>query len=154
MYFFRKTAFTHTLTFQPCHLITPRQRWQIYLGLQQIWTRSEKSARASGRRPPPRLPVITALLSDSDELNSGEGRDYRRSFVRLAQVPMTASALCALPMHQPQCHLELGQARAVNCSTMHSLFQNPWPTNTLSQSCLPLTVRVIWWKLCLIQTTL
>ena len=25
---------------------------------------------------------------------SGEGRDYRRSFVRLAQVPMTASALC------------------------------------------------------------
>ena len=29
--------------------------------------------------------------------SSGEGRDYRRSFVRLAQVPMTAAAACEYP---------------------------------------------------------
>ena len=42
------------------------------------------------------MPVITGLLADSDELASGEGRDYKRSFVCLAHVEMTAPKLCGI----------------------------------------------------------
>ena len=40
--------------------------------------------------------TISELLSDSDEFDFGEGRDYRRSFVRLAQVEMAAPEVCAM----------------------------------------------------------
>ena len=45
------------------------------------------------RTPPPGLPVITEPLCDSIELDLGEGRDYMRSFVCLAQVDMAALEL-------------------------------------------------------------
>ena len=67
-------CFTHTFTFQLLYLITPRWRWQIILGLHQIWTQSEKCAIASEQSPWARLSDITGLLADSGCMTSNDFR--------------------------------------------------------------------------------
>ena len=64
--FFRKTAFTHTFTFQAGYLIKPRWRWHIYLDPHQIWTWLAKCAMALKR-------INWTYLSENSGLLAGSG---------------------------------------------------------------------------------
>ena len=66
--FFKKTASTHTFTFQPWYFITSRSRWHIFLDLDQIWTWSEQFAIPSERHPWRHWSVISGLLPDSGSI--------------------------------------------------------------------------------------
>ena len=46
-FFFGKSAFPHTFTFQPCSLNTLISKWHIYLILHQIWAWLERFVIAS-----------------------------------------------------------------------------------------------------------
>ena len=48
--------------------------------------------------------------ADSDELISGEGRVYRQSFVRLAQVPVPVVVACAMHLGTGSQHPSKEQA--------------------------------------------
>ena len=62
---FWKTVLTHSITSQPCCLITPIWRSHIYLSLNQIRSRLEKCEIASERIDCPCLTLITGILGDS-----------------------------------------------------------------------------------------
>ena len=83
--FFRKTACTHTFTFQPCYSTTPKWRLHIYFNLKWIWAELEKCAIALKQIDCPFLSEITGLLPDSRWTWPREGRDQNQSFVCLAE---------------------------------------------------------------------